>query len=63
MSKILKIQNNNWLQSEDGKWYNLSLTNDGKVYLDGQLVRDDGLKIVVKEIFDPIENRFEILDL
>lgn len=66
MLSIKEIKNNNWLLLEDGNWCHFVVTDEGAVYIDGQDVscniRNWGFS-KKEEIFDPIENRFEILDL
>jgi hypothetical protein len=61
--ELLSLQRN-WVYHE-GRWYRVD-TQDGKVWCDGELI-DDSWTSQDREIGDliedPIEDRFEILDL
>ena len=63
MEKILKIEEcyDNWVRTENGMWYNLSITDEGNVYFDGGFVHE--YKKVVECNYERINNRWEILDL
>jgi len=57
--ELLSIQKD-WIYYE-GRWFNVKIHN-GDIFCDGYLI-DDNWTSEKKEILDPIENRFEILDL
>ena len=68
MEKILSIVqtiNRTWIKMEDGNWHNISITDTGKVYINGSIVCKDikstGCSNWGKH--KKIESRFEILDL
>ena len=68
MTKILKILEikdgvGPWIRLEDGKWYNLSITNMGDVYFDGEFVHNVNTKEIEENIYEEIDSRWEILDL
>jgi len=59
---IVEITNKNWLKTEDGKWHHLAIDKNGDTYLNGILVyKIETITEALKS--DPVENRWEILDI